>query len=370
MITGRFLGLISGTSADGIDAALVDISPDGGVNTVAFETFPYPQPLRRALIEAAHSADRASYTQIASLDQRVGQAFADAALAILGRPSEKVVAIGSHGQTLFHSPDTQPPFTIQIGDPNRIALATGLPVIGDLRRMDMAAGGQGAPLASALHARVFGHAAEDRAVLNLGGIANLTLLPAGASRVVGFDTGPASCLMDAWSMHTRKLPFDENGRWAASGEVDEKLLERCLDEPYFAQQPPKSTGREYFSAAWLDRMLQGYQAPPEVVQATLCELTARTVGQSLLEQQPGCARVLVCGGGIHNSELLRRLRNQLPDRVLESTEIHGLDPDAVEATLMAWLAWARLAGVAGNLTSVTGARRPVLLGAIYDGRMI
>lgn len=370
MTASRFLGLISGTSADGIDAALVDITSDGAVNTVAFETFPYPEGLRRSIIEAAHAAESMSYTRVALLDQQVGVEFAKAANQMLERSDTPVKAIGSHGQTLFHSPDVEPAYTVQIGDPNRIAHATGLPVVGDVRRMDMAAGGQGAPLASALHKRALAHSKESRAVLNLGGIANLTLLPAGRGDVIGFDTGPASCLMDHWSANVRGIPIDENGLWAASGVVDTNLLAVFLSEPYFALKPPKSTGREYFSAAWLQRFLGDRKVAPEDVQATLCELTACSVAQALMRHQPNCRRLLVCGGGVHNSELLRRLRNQLTSLVVESTAAHGLDPDTVEATLLAWLAWARINRVCGNLPTVTGASSGAILGGIYDGRNV
>ena len=370
MTASRFLGLISGTSADGIDAALVDINSDGTVDTVAFATFPYPEELRRSIIEAAHAPESMSYTRVASLDQQVGLVFADVAKQMLERSETSVTAIGSHGQTLFHSPQVKPAYTVQIGDPNRIAYATRLPVVADIRRMDMAAGGQGAPLASALHERALADSEEPRAVLNLGGIANLTLLPLRGGDVIGFDTGPASCLMDHWSASVRGISIDENGRWAASGSVDEDLLAAFLDEPYFDQKPPKSTGREYFSAAWLQRFLGGRECAPEDVQATLCELTACTVAQALVRHQPGCRRLLVCGGGVHNKELIRRLRNRLKSLVVESTSVHGLDPDAVEATLVAWLAWARINKVAGNLATVTGAGRRALLGAIYDGRNV
>ena len=361
-----FLGLISGTSADGIDAALVRFQPRTAV--VAAQTFPWPAPLRRALLALAQEPDAAlSPDAFGQLDAEAGEAFAAAALSLLqqaGVGREAVAGIGSHGQTIRHRPDGDFPFSLQLGDPARIAERTGITTVADFRRRDVAAGGQGAPLMPAFHAALFGGATRDRAVLNLGGIANLTLLPGDGAAVRGFDTGPANALLDGWCEATTGQPFDREGALAAAGEVDESLLARLLAEPWFARPAPKSTGREVFHGRWLDARLGECRAAADV-QATLVELTAATVAAALLRELPGCTELLVCGGGVHNPVLMRRLAARLPQLAVASTASAGLDPDHVEACGFAWLAAQTLAGLPGNLPSVTGARGPRILGAIH-----
>lgn len=377
LASGLFIGLMSGTSADGIDAALVRFDPDNGCQLVLGHTCEWDAPTRARLLELGQGAPVDSIDELGTLDVHIAEAFARAALQLIcraGVPATEICAIGSHGQTVRHRPagaafDGQHPFTMQLGDGNLIAERTGIATVADFRRRDIAAGGQGAPLLPALHAALLSADNEHRAVLNLGGIANLTLLPAGpgasaGAGVRGFDTGPANALMDAWCQRHQGRPFDAGGAFAARGHVDEVLLARLLAEPWFTQPPPKSTGREQFQLQWMQQRLQGDERP-EDVQATLLELTACTVADALLALQPDTARVLVCGGGVHNPRLLQRLGTRLPGITAESTAAHGLDPDHVEAMGFAWLARQTLAGRPGNLPSVTGARGPRVLGAIY-----
>ena len=297
---------------------------------------------------------------------RSARVFADAALALLREANvapNTITALGSHGQTVCHRPSGPLPFTLQLGDPNVIAERTGIVTVADFRRADVAAGGQGAPLLPALHAAVLADPATPRAILNLGGIANLTLLVPGKP-VLGFDTGPANCLMDAWSLRVRGTPRDEGGAWARSGRVDAGLLQRLMDDPYFALPPPKSTGREYFNLDWLDARLPGNLAP-EDVQATLLQLSAHSIAVALRNGAPEIREVYACGGGVHNGALMDALRAALPGVKVDTSAALGLDPDFVEAVGFAWLARARLENVPGNLPSVTGARGPRVLGAVY-----
>lgn len=360
---GLFLGLISGTSADGIDAALLRFGPQTEV--VFARTYPLPPDVLGEVLRLSQAEARISLDEVGRLDTRLGQAFAGAArqaLADAGVPATDVTAIGSHGQTLRHDPRGTAPFTQQLGDASVIAETTGITTVADFRRRDVAAGGQGAPLMPAFHAAVLRDPGEDRAVLNLGGIANLSLMP-GQGEVRGFDTGPANGLMDAWCLVHRQLPFDRDGAFAAEGRVDPALLSALLADPWFALPPPKSTGRDQFQLQWLQKHL-GAQ-PPADVQATLCELSAATVADALLREMPGCERLLACGGGVHNPELMRRLAARLPGVTVASTASVGIDPDFVEAAGFAWLARETLAGRPGNLPAVTGARGPRVLGAIH-----
>lgn len=365
-----YLGLMSGTSADGIDAALVRFQGEGPAlrcELVHGRTFAWDDALRAQLVALGQGADAVSLDALGALDGRVAQAFADAALALLqdaGVPRGRVRAIGSHGQTIRHRPHADPPFTWQLGDGNVIAERTGIATVADFRRRDVAAGGQGAPLMPAFHAALLGSPHEDRAVLNLGGIGNLTLLPV-AGEVRGFDTGPANALMDAWCERHAGRAYDAGGAFAASGQVDAALLARLLAEPWFALPPPKSTGREQFHLNWLQARMGDAATAPADVQATLLELTARTIADALQMTQPTTRRVLACGGGVHNAALMARLAAHLPQAVVESTAAHGLDPDYVEAMGFAWLARETLAGRPGNLPAVTGAAGRRVLGTVF-----
>ena len=362
---GLFLGLISGTSVDGIDAALVAFGP--APRLVFGRTYPLAADLSDDILRLSQADALISLDAVGRLDTRIGQAFAAAALQALrdsGTPPSSVAAIGSHGQTLRHDPRGPAPFTQQLGDASVIAEATGITTVADFRRRDVAAGGQGAPLMPAFHAAVLRSPTEDRAILNLGGIANLTLLPR-EGEVRGFDTGPANGLMDAWcALHTGQ-PYDRGAALALAGTVDGALLARLQAEPWFSLPPPKSTGRDQFQLQWLQQRLEDAALTPADVQATLCELSAATVARALNDTQPGTERLLVCGGGVHNPLLMARLAARLPGIVVESTAGVGLDPDFIEAAGFAWLARETLAGRPGNLPSVTGARGPRVLGAVH-----
>jgi len=362
-----YLGLISGTSADGIDAALVRFEPR--IEVIAATTTAYPESIRDRLLALTAPGASIPLDAFGALDVAVGECFADAALALLQHSEthpERVHAIGSHGQTVRHRIEGAHPFSLQIGDPSVIAERTGICTVADFRRADVAAGGHGAPLAPAFHAAVLG-THTPCAVLNLGGIANLSLLDADGS-VRGFDTGPANCLLDAWHARHHGSPCDRDGAWAMQGHVDASLLAVLLDEPWFSAPPPKSTGRETFNLGWLDARLRDTRIAAADVQATLLALSARTIADAVHAHSPGVPLVLACGGGVHNPVLMASISQALAPIALASTAIAGVDPDFVEAALFAWLAHERLAGRPGNRVSVTGARGPRILGAIHAGR--
>jgi anhydro-N-acetylmuramic acid kinase len=364
-----YLGLISGTSADAIDVALVSF--DQKPRLVAALAAPYPQALRPRVLALAREKAEINLDELGSLDTELGHAFADAALALLEREQiapDAIHALGSHGQTVRHKPTLAAPYTLQLGDPNVIAERTGITTVGDFRRRDIAAGGQAAPLVPGLHAALLSDPGQDRVVLNLGGIANITVLPRDpAAPLAGFDTGPANCLMDGWSLLQRGVGCDVGGEWAALGRVDEALLSQMLDEPYFHQTGPKSSGREVFNLDWLKRQLGERQPSPVDVQATLLALSAHSVAAAIRRDAPQAQQVLVCGGGVHNASLMRALSEALTPVPVSSTASCGIDPDYVEAMAFAWLARQRLLSLPGNRADVTGARGPRVLGAIYFG---
>ena len=370
-----YIGLISGTSRDGVDAALVGF-PGGRPDLRAALCLPYPEELAARLEALSASGRRPRDNALPELDQDLARHFAAAALELLGEAgceTAAVHAIGSHGQTAWHEPSGPDPVSIQLGSPALIARHCGITTVGDFRRADIEAGGQGAPLAPLLHRALFKPASGSRVVLNLGGIANISVIDAQGA-VSGFDTGPANCLLDAWIRRHRGEAFDRDGAWAAGGRVDAGLLETLLADPYFGKPGPKSTGTEYFNLAWLERHVGAYgldahargarRWEPADVQATLAELTAASVADAV---RPSAASdLLVCGGGVHNGDLLRRLQRRLPGVPLRSTAEAGLDPDWVEAVLFAWLARERLAGRPQDTRRITGAREPVLLGSVFD----
>jgi len=370
---GLYVGLMSGTSIDGVDAALVQLDA-GRPSLVTAISHPIPAPLATALHRVS---GQTGLDALLDLDQQVAALHADATLALLARagvaPGD-IIALGSHGQTVHHRPHGPFPTTLQIGDPSLIAARTWITTVADFRRRDMALGGQGAPLVPAFHAACLRQPRQDRAVLNLGGIANLTLLPGAAEHpVTGFDTGPANTLLDAWFRrhHPGGPGYDRQGRWAAAGRTDTGLLDRLLQDPYFHQPPPKSTGPEYFNLDWLAHPRQaGSTLPaPQDTQRTLIALTAESVTRALASALPGAAALYVCGGGVHNPVLMDAISAALGDRLpgcrVAPTSAIGLDPDWVEAMAFAWLAGRTLAGLPGNLPEVTGAQASAPLGGIY-----
>ncbi len=361
----RFIGLISGTSVDAIDAVLVEFCP--GPKLLAATAVDYDADLRARIVELSTSDGTIRLAELGELDTRIGEAFAEAAntlVQLAGLAPSEIRAIGSHGQTVWHAPGLPWPSSIQLGDANVIAERTGIDTVADFRRRDLAAGGQGAPLVPAFHAAFLHSCEEDRAVLNLGGIANLSLLPA-AGAVRGFDTGPASALMDNWAMQNFGVAYDDQGRYAETGCVDEELLQRMMRDPYFARTAPKSTGRDHFNLRWLVALIGERPVRAEDVQATLLALTAHSIAEALRREAPTTARLLVCGGGLRNVALLHALSAALPGIPIHSTAAYSIDPDYLEAMAFAWLAREALAHRPGNLPAVTGARGPRPLGALY-----
>lgn len=362
----HFVGMLSGTSRDGVDAVLVNFSRDG-MRILHATCVQYPSALRQKLDQLLATGKAPAKDLASALDDQLGQFFARVAQNLVseaGMEMRDITAIGSHGQNVWHQPFGDQPISLQLGSPKIIAKNTGTVTVGNFRSADVNVGGQGAPLAPLLHLKIFASDQEDRAVLNIGGISNLTMLPA-TGGVSGFDCGPGNCLMDTWCMRHLQKTYDEDGRWAASGKVDDKLLQRMLADPYFHQPPPKSTGLEHFSESWLDNMVQDHKIAPADVQATLAELTAHSIARSL--RAAGKAkRVLVCGGGTHNRHLMRRLSANLPDVIVETTNRYGVGPDWVEGLLFAWLARERLNELEQNTPPITGASKPVLLGDIHQ----
>ena len=366
-----FLGLMSGTSVDGIDAAVVR-TRGGEFSLLASRAHPLPQAVRAEIASLSHPADN-EIDRMGRLDRVLGCLFADAAMALLdeaGLKSSAITAIGSHGQTIRHAPPgvahDQQSFSLQIGDPNTIAERCGITTVADFRRRDIAAGGEGAPLAPAFHAAAFRQRGVNRAIVNIGGIANLTLLR-GDTLVAGFDSGPGNTLLDHWYRRHHGEGFDENGSWAASGQMVPDLLETLRQDAYFARLGPRSTGKEHFHMAWLDQCLQAHpHTKAQDVQATLAELTAETIARPVLAAERSVDEIYVCGGGAHNRDLMRRLAARLPPAPLATTEALGIHPDWVEAAAFAWLAQQRLDALAGNARAVTGACGERVLGGIYS----
>lgn len=379
----RVLGLMSGTSVDGIDAAVAEIEGEGTglqLRQVGFVTAAYPEEVRREILEVAKGAPR-SAEQICRLDHAVGDAFAQAGLQVLresGLTPEQLDLVGSHGQTIFHDPERH--LTWQIGEPSRIAAALGVPVVADFRRADLAEGGHGAPLVPLFDALVLRSPDHGRALLNIGGISNVTVLPAGRGTedVFAFDTGPGNVLIDEFLRHATggKLCLDEGGGLAAQGKVDEELLEGFLEHPYFYEKPPKSTGREVFGAGFVALTLGEWGRRGEQLEdmvATLTEFTAMSIVGSVREYvlpRAAVREVLVSGGGVHNATLMKRLREELDDLKVDSLDATGFSADAKEALAFAVLARETVLGRPGNIPGATGARHPVVLGHITPGRRL
>ena len=363
-----YIGLMSGTSLDAIDCVVCSFGEAQtceAVKLLATHSHPFPAKLRNQLIELVSKPEEIVPEELGSLDEELGHVYALAVNALLESAEydkEKIAAIGNHGQTVLHKPDADPGFSLQLGDGNIIAKETGITTVVDFRSADIALGGQGAPLAPVFHHFVFARPGETKAVVNIGGIANVSLLAADGS-VTGFDTGPGNTLLDVWSQEHRGEPYDAGGAWATGGSVMNKLLEKMLADDYFRMPPPKSTGREYFNRAWLDARLKFFDRPlPADVQATLSELTARTIADAL--RATTADEVLICGGGAFNCDLMRRLAAQLPDKRVAAVPREIIPADWVEAAAFAWLARARLHEQPAGLPSVTGASAPAVLGKV------
>ena len=356
-----YIGLMSGTSLDGVDAALVDLARAPALLQTEF--LPYPAQLRSALL-ALHIPGSDELDRAARLGIELAGLYADAVARLLEKSKTRaasVRAIGCHGQTVRHRPAAG--YTLQLGNPALLAERAGIAVVADFRSRDIAAGGEGAPLVPAFHAACFRDAKRHRVIVNIGGIANLTDLPADGP-VTGFDTGPGNLLLDAWAREQLGHDFDRDGAFAATGQPIAALLEAMLADPWFGRAPPRSTGRDHFNLEWL-RAFGLADHKPEDVQATLAELTARSIADAATRHCPGFEEMVLCGGGTHNADLARRLRQCLPDCRIDSTARLGIAPDWVEAMAFAWLAQRALKGEPGNLAQVTGARGPRVLGAIY-----
>jgi anhydro-N-acetylmuramic acid kinase len=357
-----YIGLMSGTSLDGIDAVLVNCAHPQPV-LLARNYLPFDDALKSELL-ALHQPSHDELHRAQLVGNRLARLYATAVAPLLlhaGIPAAQIRAIGCHGQTIRHCPEQG--YTLQLNNAALLAELTGISVVGDFRSRDIAAGGQGAPLVPAFHDQVFRHPGIHRVIVNIGGIGNLTDLPPNEN-TSGFDCGPGNLLMDAWcALHTGK-PFDTDGTWAASGKVLPALLERMLDEPFFALPPPKSSGRDLFNMTWLESRLQSGETA-EDVQATLLELTCRTITAAVRQHCCGAAEVYLCGGGAHNTMLRNRLAALLPGSAVQTTNQLGVDGDYLEAIAFAWLAQQTLHNKPANLPQVTGARHPCILGAIY-----
>lgn len=363
---------MSGTSVNAIDAVLADFSA-AMPQVIAIHEEPIGAAQRARLLGLTRPGEN-ELDRAARLDSALARLFAQAVNNLLKKANisaAQIQAIGSHGQTIRHEPDASEPYTVQIGNPSLLAELSQITTVADFRRRDMAAGGQGAPLAPAFHAAFFTRQAEPQAIVNIGGIANITVLPAAAdsqNSILGFDTGPGNALLDAWAERHLGLPFDRDARWALQGQILEPLLTHCLNDAYFHRPPPKSTGREYFHLDWLEQQrvycaLQ--EAAPGDVQATLAALSARAIADAVSRFAADTSCVLVCGGGVHNPAIMRALQQQLAPLSVASTASRAIDPDYLEALGFAWLAKRTLARESGNLPSVTGAAGRRILGGIY-----
>jgi len=362
-----YIGVMSGTSLDGLDVALVELDATS-CDVRRAQTMPFPKALGDGLTALVADA-QTNLRDVGTLNVAFGEFAAQCVIALLDGseygPGD-IEAIGFSGHTIFHQPLPPQAFTLQLGDPSTLAARTGVTTVADLRSMDVALGGQGAPLVPAFHAWRFAEPNEIRVAINIGGISNLTCLNPERA-VTGFDAGPGNALMDAWSRQAGRGPFDHNGEWAKNGTVIAELLQQLRADDYFELSAPKSTGLEHFNLTWLQRALaQVPDAEPVDVQATLLELTATTIADAVRTSESAAQRIILCGGGSYNVALVSRLTTLLAPAIVETSAAHGIDPEWVEAAAFAWLARARLHGTTGNVPSVTGAREPALLGGVYS----
>ena len=360
-----YIGIMSGTSIDGVDSVLVNFN-GGKVQVISSYSQDFPLDLREdifnLLVDYSISLDK-----LGEIDHRLGVIYSECVLELMKKSrvtANNITAIGCHGQTIMHSPKSKYPFSMQIGDGNIIAARTGISTVNDLRRMDIAFGGQGAPLTPGFHREFFYSKSEKRIILNLGGIANITIL--NDKQLIGFDTGPANCLLDLWIGKCKGENFDNNGEWARTGKINKNLLEEFLKEEYFGLTSPKSTGRELFNEVWLDEKLSNFkEISPEDIQASLTELTVCSIVDEIIEMAPETEGVYGCGGGAYNKFLLERLGFHLSNMDIRTTEMLGMPVQLVESVAFAWLAKQRIDEIPVNLSQVTGATNSSVLGALY-----
>ena len=361
-----YIGVMSGTSIDSVDTALLAIAGDH-IELLAYREHPMPENLQQRLLDLC-SMEKTNLIEVGALDHLLGHLFADAVQALLmhsGYRAQHIRAIGNHGQTVYHHPRGNPPFTMQIGDANLIATKTAIDTVADFRRKDMALGGQGAPLAPAFHQTIFQARDSTVVVLNIGGIANCSVIQRGKP-LLGYDTGPGNTLMDAWCRRQTGENYDKNAAFAAKGKVARPLLNALMREPYLARAAPKSTGRELFNLTWLEKHLTAFAVNAQDVQRTLLEYTALTIANEVRRYRRGSAPSLhVCGGGAKNPLLMDRLDASLPDWTVAATDAAGFPSEAIEAMAFAWLAQRRIHNLPSNLPAVTGARQPASLGVLY-----
>ena len=364
MKAAYYIGIMSGTSLDGIDAVLADFEASRPVLLDSFY-LPYPAKLREQLKEL-HFPGHDELHRAAMLGNQLARHYAEAVAGLLrksGVAPYEVAAIGCHGQTVRHCPEAEAGYTIQLCNSPLLVELTGIRVVSDFRSRDIAAGGQGAPLVPAFHQALFADPYVHRVIVNIGGISNLTDLPR-SGNVTGFDCGPGNAMMDEWCARHTGQAYDEDGRWAATGNAIPLLLEKLLGLPFFSLPPPKSVSRELFSITWLDGYLEGEESPADV-QATLLELTVTGIARCILDYCGDAAEIYVCGGGARNSHLIGSLQVALPGRKVALTDNLGVDADWLEAFAFAWLARQVIHGMPGNISSVTGAKGERLLGAIH-----
>jgi anhydro-N-acetylmuramic acid kinase len=358
-----YIGVMSGTSLDGVDVVLCPVG-ENSIELAASLEYPFDKALKAEILSAVSGL--VSLKKIGEIDHRLGEFFADAVLALIRKyelDTERIEAIGLHGQTMWHQSDSTCPFSMQLGDPNIVTARTGIKTVADFRRKDIALGGEGAPFAPAFHRFLFKEIKKAVCVLNIGGMANITLL---GETFAGYDTGPGNVLMDMWIEENRGLAFDRDGEWAKAGRVDVKLLDNLLSEPYFKKRAPKSTGRERFNSGWLHAALQEYaHLSAQDIQATLLELTVCTITDEVRKSAPDL--LLVCGGGVKNRFLMLRLKESLGSSIsVAATDDYGVSSDYMEAMAFAWLAYKRVHHEKVELKAVTGAYENGVLGGIYE----
>lgn len=358
-----YMGLLSGTSIDSVDVAIVNFQGRHHCNLIATHSEPIANDIKQQCHQLI-SSDQTSLSALGTLDTKLGRLFASAAqnaLSAAGLDANAIKAVGFHGQTLHHNAVSNTPYSIQWGDANIIAVKTGIPVVSDFRRRDIALGGQGAPLAPLFHQQFMASKDCHRAIINLGGIANITLLDDGP--LIGFDIGPSNTLLDLWFRKHRQGDYDENGCFAKSGQCINALLDELLGEPYLQMSPPKSTGREHFNLNWLTQFIKDEFAA-EDVQNTLVEFTAISIRDAINTYCQADTEIIFCGGGIHNDYLMQRLQHHLTDHAVATSEKLGINPDWVEACLFAWLAKQRLEDTTIDLSTITGSKQATTLGTI------